>query len=77
MDTKASEEQVGGSHYMFMKIQPIDFIVENNLPFMEGCVIKYVCRHSKKNGIEDLNKAIHVIELMKEKYYADTEECTH
>jgi hypothetical protein len=34
-------------------------------------VIKYVCRHRQKNGIEDLNKAIHYLELAKELYYGD------
>ena len=66
-----SEKQVGGSHYLDMKIEPINFIVENNLPFMEGCVIKYVCRHKQKNGIEDINKAIHFLQMMKEFYYGE------
>jgi len=50
-------EQIGGNHYQSMVIQPIEFIVANNIPFLEGNVIKYVCRHRNKNGIEDLKKA--------------------
>jgi hypothetical protein len=63
--------QVQGTHYKDMLIQPVEFIVKNNLAFLEANVIKYVCRHRNKNGIEDLNKAIHYLELAKELYYGD------
>lgn len=56
--------QQGGSHYKDMKIQPIEFIHANNIPFAEGCVIKYVSRWRNKNGIADLKKAKHFIELL-------------
>lgn len=36
--------QVGGDHYRCMKIQPIDFIVANNIPYREANVIKYIVR---------------------------------
>ena len=67
----ALDKQQGGSHYKDMIIQPVEFIVKNNLAFLEANVIKYVCRHRNKNGIEDLNKAIHYLELAKELYYGD------
>ena len=51
------DEQVGGSHYQKLKIQPMEYILQNNLGFVEGCVIKYVSRYKFKNGIEDLKKA--------------------
>lgn len=60
----AFDEQVGGSHYKTMVIQPIEFIVKNNIPFLEGNVIKYVVRWSIKNGLEDLKKARHYIDLL-------------
>ena len=44
-------------HYSRFKIQPLDFIAENNLDFLQGNVIKYVCRYDAKNGLEDLHKA--------------------
>lgn len=44
---KATDEQVGGSHYQ-MAIQPIEFIVKNGIDFCEGNAIKYICRHEKK-----------------------------
>ncbi len=51
---KHSDKQVGGKHYKSMKIQPTDFIAANDIPFIEGNVIKYVCRHEFKNGKEDV-----------------------
>ena len=42
-------------HYQ-STIEPIDFIVANNLNFIEGNIIKYVARYKKKNGLEDLLK---------------------
>lgn len=45
------------SHYLNCKIQPIDFITENGMDFLEGNVIKYVARYKRKNGLEDLRKA--------------------
>lgn len=66
---KPSKIQVGGSHYNTMKIQPIEFIYENNIPYMEANVIKYVCRHKSKHGLQDLEKAKHYIDLLIEKEY--------
>lgn len=57
-------EQIGGDHYMNKSIQPIDFILENNLGYCEGCVIKYVTRHKEKNGAEDIRKAIHYLRFI-------------
>ena len=71
--TKASEIQVGGSHYKDMPMQPVDFIVANGIPFLEGNVIKYVCRHLHKGGVEDLRKARHYIDLVLEKVYEVSE----
>jgi Protein of unknwon function (DUF3310) len=64
----ATSHQVGGDHYRNMTIQPIDFIMANGLGFCEGNVIKYVTRYPFKNGLEDLKKARHYIDLMIENY---------
>lgn len=61
---KATETQVGGGHYAKFKIQPTEFIYKNDVPFIEGNIIKYVMRHRDKNGIEDLKKAQHYISLL-------------
>nr|DAE86729.1 MAG TPA: nucelotide kinase [Caudoviricetes sp.] len=56
--------QVGGDHYSKMKIQPIDFITANELGYIEGNIIKYVCRYKSKNGVEDLEKAQHYLQML-------------
>jgi hypothetical protein len=60
---KATDKQIGGKHYKEYKIQPIEFIVKNKLSFIQGCVIKYICRFDKKNGVEDLLKIKHYCDL--------------
>ena len=57
-------EQVGGSHYKGMTIQPVEFIHRNGIGFVEGCCIKYLCRWKQKNGVEDLKKARHFIDML-------------
>jgi hypothetical protein len=69
----AYDKQIGGSHYRSLKIQPSKFVIENELLFPEGNVIKYICRHRFKNGKEDLLKAIHFIEMIIERDYSKTE----
>ena len=64
------EDQVGGKHYKGMKIQPAHFINENHLEFAEGNVIKYVCRHKKKDGEKDLLKAKQYIDMIIERDYS-------
>lgn len=60
----ATSKQVGGDHYKNMAIQPIEFITKNKIPFIEGCIIKYICRWRSKNGIEDLRKIKHYVDLL-------------
>tara|TARA_Y100000589_G_scaffold40756_1_gene34213 strand:- start:3573 stop:3818 length:246 start_codon:yes stop_codon:yes gene_type:complete len=63
------QKQVDGDHYKNMKIQPAEFINENRLEFAEGSAIKYICRHKKKGKIKDINKAIHYLQMIKERDY--------
>ena len=67
---ESQRTQVGGSHYI-LPIQPIDFIVKNNIPFREANIIKYVVRYKNKNGIEDLKKARHYLDMIIEDYNAN------
>lgn len=69
---KAIDNQVGGSHYKQFKIQPAEFCHKNNIPYLEATAIKYLCRWRDKGGLEDLDKAIHFIELLKEFENADS-----
>jgi len=66
---KAIDVQEGGSHYKKCTIQPVEFIFANDIPFIEGNIIKYITRHRDKNGIEDLKKAKHYIDLLIELEY--------
>jgi hypothetical protein len=66
---KASDSQVAGGHYKAFAIQPSEFIHRNRLGFLEGNVIKYVCRHRAKNGRQDIEKAIHYLQLLLEWEY--------
>jgi hypothetical protein len=52
------------SHYTRWKLEPTTFIIENEVPFCEGNVIKYIMRWRFKNGIEDLQKAKRYIDIL-------------
>jgi hypothetical protein len=69
---RANEQQVGGRHYKDNPIQPWDYIMSNNIGYMEGNIIKYVSRYKEKNGLEDLKKARHyldkLIETIEQRY---------
>ena len=59
----------GGDHYKDFKIQPSQFINQNDLGFAEGNVIKYICRHTKKDKKTDILKAIHYCEMIIDRDY--------
>ena len=61
---KSLKKQIGGNHYKKYKIQPIEFILKNNIGFCEANIIKYVLRFKEKGGVQDLEKAKHYIELL-------------
>lgn len=52
------------NYYMRFKIEPTLFIEENKLSFMQGNIIKYVCRYDAKNGVQDLQKAKRYLEML-------------
>jgi hypothetical protein len=56
--------QIGGTHYRHFKIQPIEFITKNKMNFIEGNIIKYICRHKFKGKVEDLLKIKHYVDLL-------------
>lgn len=64
VSNSAFDEQVGGSHYRDMAIQPAEYIHRNGIGFMEGSAIAYLSRHKAKGGVEDLRKARHFIDLL-------------
>ena len=62
-DCRERDKQVGGTHYK-SSIQPTAYIKANKLDFFEGNVVKYVTRWRKKDGIRDLHKARHYLDML-------------
>lgn len=62
--SEALNQQVGGDHYKTKAIQPIEYIHANNLNYSEGAIVKYISRWRDKNGIEDLEKIKHYVDLL-------------
>lgn len=69
----ALQRQVGGSHYI-SKIQHVEFCQANRIPWCEAAAIKYIFRHRSKNGIQDVEKAIHYLELLQALDYGRRDE---
>ena len=67
----ALQTQVGGDHYKKHKIQPAEFIHANNVPFLEGNVIKYIMRHRDKGKAADIQKCIHYCQLLLKLEYGE------
>lgn len=61
---RAIATQIAGEHYRKLKIQPAEFVHANNIPYLEGSIIYYVTRHREKNGVEDLRKARHTLDIL-------------
>jgi hypothetical protein len=64
----ATNRQIGGDHYRNLPTEPVVFIrgmIELGLwGWDESNAFKYLCRWRRKNGIEDLEKARHYIDLL-------------
>lgn len=60
----ALDVQEGGGHYKSKTIQPIQYIHANKLGFLEGCIVKRITRWKDKDGIKDLLKIKHEIDLL-------------
>lgn len=59
----ANDKQINGDYYRGA-IQTWDYIVANDLGFLEGNIVKYVTRFRKKNGVQDLEKAQHYLQKL-------------
>lgn len=65
----ANDKQIGGAHYKGQVVEHWDFVLMHNIPYLEAVAMKYIMRHAKKGGREDLEKAIHYIEKILETSY--------
>jgi hypothetical protein len=63
-ESSALQTQVGGSHYKDMKIQPAEYTHANGIGHLAGDAIAYISRYKSKNGRQDLEKAIHSLQLL-------------
>lgn len=63
--------QVGGRHYKGLAIQPAEYCQRNRLPYCESSVVRYVTRHREKNGRQDIEKAIHCLQILLEIEYPE------
>ena len=62
--------QVGGDHYAIQYIQPWEYMEacmskEEFKGYLRGNVIKYVSRYDKKDGLKDIDKAMHYLENLR------------
>lgn len=71
MEESARDKQVGGSHYADMPIQPAEYAHANKIGELEFLCLRYISRHRKKNGRQDVEKAIHVLELLLDLEYPE------
>lgn len=58
------EVQEGGDHYKKLRIQPMEYSMANKLDACQHTIIKYVTRFRDKNGVEDLRKARHTLDML-------------
>jgi hypothetical protein len=70
-EESALQTQVGGSHYKDMKIQPAEYTHANGIGHLAGDAIAYISRYKSKNGRQDLEKAIHSIQLLIQLEYGE------
>lgn len=65
--TDPHTRQVGGDHYLKLKIQPFDFSLANGWDGASHTILKYVSRHHnvpRDEAIESLRKAYHIVEII-------------
>ena len=57
-------KMISPQHYEQFEIEPVEFITQNRLNYLQGNIIKYILRYKQKNGIEDLEKAKTYLEYL-------------
>lgn len=73
----SNPDQIGGSHYQTESgwAQPIEIIVELQMPFCWANCLKYLSRWERKAGAQDLDKALDYLHRawLHEQYWLPTE----
>jgi len=57
-------DKISPDYYQQGNIEVTDFIIDQSMSFLEGNVVKYLCRYKEKSGIQDLRKARWYIEKL-------------
>lgn len=65
----ANDRQVGGSHYKKSGGKPQHWDWAADMPYLEGRCTAYIERHSRKNGLADIEKAFHFLQKIAEVRY--------
>lgn len=63
----ANDRQHGGDHYQGSEYQHWDWVTDCRMPYLMGNATKYAYRYPKKNGVEDIDKAIHYCDKAEER----------
>jgi len=68
---RADARQVSGNHYKEMPIQPWALMEAVLTPeefrgYLKGCIVKYSMRAGRKEGSDDIGKAKHYMQKLKE-----------
>lgn len=58
------DKQVGGCHYLKYQMPPIVWVLDNHINAAEFSILRYLLRYQDKNGLEDLDKAIHYTQIL-------------
>jgi phospholipid N-methyltransferase len=66
---ETNKKQIGGNHYLRMKISPWDIVegwpIEQQIGFFKGNICKYLLRAgSKDEALQDIQKAKHYLEKL-------------
>lgn len=69
MKIDSLETQIGGDHYKSLPIQPVEYILANQLGWCEGNIVKYVTRHKQKGERKDIEKVIHYAQMILDTEY--------
>ena len=62
------EQVKNPTHYTCGSIEPWDYIIANDLGYLEGNIVKYITRYQLKNGKQDLLKARQYLDKLIDTY---------
>tara|TARA_R100001244_G_C5155642_1_gene130334 strand:- start:403 stop:987 length:585 start_codon:yes stop_codon:yes gene_type:complete len=70
-EDEPEDNAISPQHYQQGNIPVLDFITDQKFTYLEGNIVKYICRYKTKNGVEDLEKAEYYLKELKDTYCVD------